>query len=155
MFFAIALTVHVLAAVIWVGGMFFAYVCLRPAAAGVLEPPPRLTLWSQVFSRFFPWVWGCVAVLLVSGFWMIFVYFGGMKQAGAYVHIMMTVGIVMMFIFMYVFFAPYQRLKRAVAAGDWPAGGKSLNQIRILVGTNTALGLLTVAVAAGGRYLGF
>ena len=45
---AIAIALHLLAAVIWVGGMFFAYMALRPAAASLLEPPLRLPLWSQV-----------------------------------------------------------------------------------------------------------
>ena len=52
----LALTLHILGAVVWVGGMFAAYVCLRPAA-GALEPPQRLTLWRGFFAKFFPWVW--------------------------------------------------------------------------------------------------
>ena len=52
----LAITLHLLAAVIWVGGMFFAYMALRPAT-GSLEPSIRLTLWSQTLKRFFPWVW--------------------------------------------------------------------------------------------------
>jgi uncharacterized membrane protein len=59
----------------------------------------------------------------------------------------------MMLIFFHVFFAPYGRLKRAVAAQDWQAGGKALAQIRMLVGINTLIGLLTIAVGAAGRYL--
>jgi len=46
---------HVLASVIWVGGMFFAHQCLRPAAIATLDPPQRLALWRAVFGRFFPW----------------------------------------------------------------------------------------------------
>ena len=36
-YITIPLALHLLAAVIWVGGMFAAYVCLRPAA-GALDP---------------------------------------------------------------------------------------------------------------------
>ena len=68
---SIALTFHILAIVIWVGGMFFAYMALRPAAASVLEPQQRLTLWSAVFARFFPWVWLAVISILASGYWML------------------------------------------------------------------------------------
>ena len=39
----LALIVHSLAAVVWVGGMFFALLALRPAT-GPLEPGPRLAL---------------------------------------------------------------------------------------------------------------
>ena len=148
-----AVLLHVMAVVIWVGGMFFAYVVLRPVAAGQLEPPARLTLWAGVFGRFFPWVWACVGVVLATGLWMIFAVFGGMGGVGLYVHAMFGLGILMMLIFMHVFFAPYARLKRAVAAQDWPTGAKALGQIRLLVGINTLIGLLTIAVGAAGRYL--
>ncbi len=149
---ALLVVLHVLAAVVWVGGMVFAYMFLRPVAGAQLEPPARLTLWVGVFGRFFPWVWASVIVLLGTGFYMIFGLLGGMGGVGLYVHVMLVLGIVMMAIFLHIFFAPYGRLKRAVAAQDWPVGGKALAQIRLLVGTNTLLGLLTVAIASGGRF---
>lgn len=149
----IAVLLHVLAVVLWVGGMFFAYVVLRPVAASQLEPPVRLTLWAGVFGRFFPWVWLSIAVILATGFWLIFGAYGGMGEVRGHVHTMLLLGIIMMLIFMHVFFAPYGRLKRAVAAQDWPAGGKALGQIRMLVGINTLIGLATIAVASGGRFL--
>ena len=148
-----AVLLHVIAVTIWVGGMFFAYTILRPVAAGQLEPPARLTLWVGVFGNFFPWVWTSVIAILATGFWMIFGFFGGMGAVGLHVHVMLGLGIVMMLIFFHVYFAPYRRLQRAVAAQDWPAGGKALAQIRRLVGTNTLIGLVTIAVASGGRYL--
>jgi uncharacterized membrane protein len=133
--------------------MFFAYVFLRPVAASQLEPPVRLKLWVGVFGGFFPWVWASVLVLLLTGFWMIFGFFGGMGAVGLYVHLMLVLGLLMMAIFFHVFFAPYGRLKRAVAAEDWPAGAKALSQIRMLVGINTLIGLSTVAIASAGRWL--
>ena len=42
----IALLLHLLGVVVWVGGMFFAYMALRPVAATVLGPPLRLGLWA-------------------------------------------------------------------------------------------------------------
>ena len=76
-----------------------------------------------------------------------------MAGSPLYVHAMLGLGILMMLIFLHVYFAPYARLRRAVAAQDWPAGGKALAQIRMLVGINTVIGLLTIAIASGGRYL--
>ena len=64
---SIAIALHTLSAALWVGGMFFAYQILRPVAAGQLEPPARLRLWSAVFSRFFPWVWLFVLLLPLTG----------------------------------------------------------------------------------------
>ncbi len=79
----IGLAFHIVAAVIWVGGMFFAYVVLRPGMSP-LEPAIRLPLWHRVFSRFFLWVWLSIAVLLASGFAMVFLGFGGFATVGAY-----------------------------------------------------------------------
>jgi uncharacterized membrane protein len=149
----IAVLLHVLSVVVWVGGMFFAYMALRPVAAGQLEPPQRLRLWVGVFARFFPWVWAAVALILATGLWMVFAVFGGIGPSGLYIDLMLGSGIVMALIFFHVFFAPFRRLKRAVAAEDWSAGGKALGQIRMLIGTNLVLGLITVAIASGGRFL--
>ncbi len=149
---SIAVTLHLLAAVIWVGGMFFAHQVLRPVAADQLEPPLRQPLWVGVFSRFFPWVWVAVAIIPITGYWMLFVVFGGMANVGLYVHIMHAIGLVMIAIFAYVYFVPYQGLKRAVAAQVWPEGKGHIDRIRDLVGINMTLGLLTIAIAAGGRY---
>ena len=148
---SLAITLHLLAAVIWVGGMFFAYMALRPVAASLLDPPIRLPLWSQVFHRFFPWVWTSVLVLVGTGFWMIFAVFGGMGRVGMHVHAMMALGIVMILIFLHIYFGPFRRLRQAVSENDWPAGATDLNRIRHLVAVNLVLGLLVVAIAGSGR----
>jgi len=148
----LTLVLHVLSVAIWVGGMFFAYVCLRPIAASQLEPPARLQLWAGVFGKFFPFVWVAVILLPLTGYMMISNLYDGMGDAPLYVHLMNGLGSLMIFIYLHVFFAPFQRLKRAVASQDWPAGGKALAQIRILVGVNTALGLITIIIASGGRF---
>jgi len=151
---SIAISLHALAAVIWVGGMFFAYMALRPVAASLLEPPLRLPLWSQTFARFFPWVWAAVLLLPLTGYWMILGPFNGFANAPVYVHIMHALGIAMIMIFLHVYFAPYRRLRRAVEARDYAAGGRQLGQIRRLIGVNLLLGIVTVVTAVAGRYLG-
>lgn len=148
---SIAITLHILAAIVWVGGMFFAYMVLRPAAIE-LDPPQRLALWSRTFARFFPWVWGAVILLPVTGYWMIVAVFGGFRQAALYIHVMQTIGIVMILLFLHVFFAPYRRLRRAVEAADFAVAAKQLAQIRLLVAINLVLGLITVIVASAGAY---
>jgi uncharacterized membrane protein len=149
----IGLALHILAAVIWVGGMFFAYAILRPGM-GSLEPAIRLPLWHRVFARFFLWVWLSIAVLLVSGFAMIFLGFGGLATVGTYVRAMMALGIVMMVIYTYLYFAPWQQFRRAVSTADWSGADKNIRQIRLLVGSNLVLGLATVVIGASGRYYG-
>ncbi len=148
----IALALHVLASTIWVGGMFFAYMALRPVAADLLEPPLRLRLWSRVFRRFFPWVWLSVLLLLASGFWMLFAVYRGMGGVGGHVHLMLLLGLVMSAIFAYIWFWPYTGLRAAVAAEDWPTGAARLATIRRLIATNLTLGLLVIAIAILGKY---
>ena len=142
---------HIAGVVVWVGGMFFAWMCLRPVAAVQLEPPARLRLWAAVFARFFPWVWAAVAGILFSGVWTLVVV--GMRQAPMHWHLMFLLGLIMMAIFVYAVAQPYAQLQAAVAAQNWPAGGKALGRIRQLVGVNLMLGVVTIAVTTLGRLL--
>tara|TARA_R110000824_G_scaffold14219_2_gene60713 strand:- start:5566 stop:6021 length:456 start_codon:yes stop_codon:yes gene_type:complete len=150
---SLAVALHVLSAVIWVGGMFFAYMAMRPAVVEVIDASQRYVLWCHTLSRFFRWVWAAVILLLVTGYWMIFSVFGGMARAGWHIHVMQGLGIVMILLYFHVYFAPFRRLKQAVANQDPQEGGRQVGQIRKLVGTNLVLGLIVVAIGAGGRYL--
>ena len=152
---AYLITIHQLAAIIWIGGMFFAHMALRPAAQAVLEPPARLSLFAATFQHFFRWVWLSVIALLATGFILLFSYFGGMKGAPVHVHLMLTLGLIMTLIYIFIFFGPYAKLKRSVTAENWPEGGQNLGLIRKLVMTNLSLGLIIVITTAAGRYLGF
>ena len=147
-----AIPLHVLSVVVWVGGMFFAHMILRPTAVDTLEPPLRLRLWAGVFGRFFPWVWISILLILASGFWMIFGVYGGMGGLALHVHLMFGMGLTMMLVFCYIYFVPYAALRKAVAAEDWPEGGQALAGIRRLVTFNLVLGILTVIVSTGGVY---
>ena len=148
-----SIALHLLAAVVWVGGMIFAHTCLRPSAVQVLEPPLRLELWVQVFRRFFVLVWISISLILITGYWMLFNYFGGFQGAGLHIHIMHGGGIAMVLVYLHVFFSPYRRLKQAVIVQDYPLAGAQLNQIRKLVGINILLGLAVIIVGSAGRYL--
>jgi uncharacterized membrane protein len=148
---AFGLALHVLASTIWVGGMFFAYLILRPAA-GPLAGPERLALWRGVFERFFPWVIASIAVLLVSGYGMLFYGLGGFRGAGIHVHLMQATGLAMMALFLHLYFAPWRRYGRALDAGDHAAAGLELGRIRTVVAINLALGLVTSVIGASGRW---
>jgi uncharacterized membrane protein len=148
---ALLIALHVLAVVVWVGGMFFAYMVLRPSA-GPLEAEARLALWHRVFRRFFPWVWSSIALLLASGYGMMFLYFGGFAGAGLYVQVMQGIGIVMMLLFLHLFFAPWRRFSDAVERGAFSVAAKELGQMRRIVAINLVLGLLTAIVGASGRF---
>jgi uncharacterized membrane protein len=148
---ATLLVVHVLASVVWVGGMFFAHQVLRPAATA-LEAAPRLELWSRVLGRFFLWVIAAIVLLLATGLAMVFSIFGGFAHLAGYVELMMGLGIVMMLLFLHLYFAPWRRFRAAVARRDWAEGGRQLGQIRTIVTINLVLGIVTIAAASGGGY---
>ena len=149
----VALIVHIVAAVVWVGGMFFALLVLRPAS-GPLEPGPRLELWGRVLGRFFGWVIAAIVLLLASGYAMVFAVFGGFGGIGLYVQIMQGIGILMMLLFGHLYFAPWRRFRAALGGRDYPEAASQLNQIRWIVTINLILGLITVAVGSSGRYWG-
>ena len=148
---AIAIALHAIAATVWIGGMFFALVVLRPTTA-TLEPPERLQLWAGIFKRFFPWVWMTITILLVTGFYLVLVAFGGFGSVPGYVHTMLLMGLIMIGLFIYLYYIPYRAFKTAVEAADWPAGGFAMSRIRLLVLINLCLGVALTAIVTSGRY---
>ena len=148
---ALAITLHGLLATIWVGGMFFAYIVLRPSLAS-LEPHGRLALFAAIFKRFFPWVWMAVIIMPLTGYWLIFSVFGGFGGSPVYVHIMHLLGLVMIVLFAYLYFVPYKALVSQVKQEDWPLAGVSLNKVRQVVLVNLILGLVLIAAVYAGRY---
>ncbi|CAA7613967.1 CopD family protein [Magnetospirillum sp. UT-4] len=148
--FVLALAIHTLASVVWVGGMFFAHMILRPS---VLEmaPADRLALWSRVFPRFFRWVWASIAALLVTGYGVLLLgYRGGIAGGALHIDIMQAVGLVMIGNFTYLYFGPYATFRRRLAEGDLPGAAESQGRVRMIVTVNLVLGLFTTAVGATG-----
>ena len=148
---AVPVALHILGAVVWVGGMFAIYVCLRPAL-GTLEPPQRLRLMRVTLQKFFIWVWTAILLLLVSGYWLLFGTFGGFAAAGLHIHLMQGLGWVMIALFLWLFHGPWLAFKRSVDSENWPRAGASLDRIRQIIAVNLPLGLLVVVIGASGRY---
>lgn len=147
-----ALALHALAAVLWVGGMAFAYCFVRPAAEKTLPGPQRQDLWRAVFGRFFNMVWVAIVLLLLTGYHVTFAGLGGFAGAGLHVHIMHGLGLLMMLIFAHVYFAPWRRFRQALDNNDRDTAAAKLGQIRLFVAINLILGVIVVAVGAGGRF---
>ena len=141
------LGLHVLGVTVWVGGMGFAYLCLRPAAMA-LAPAQRLTLWAAVLARFFPLVWASIGLLLLSGFAMLFEV--GFARAPVAWHVMLLTGLVMIGVFISIWFGPWRVLQRAVATEDWARAAPAMNTIRQRVGLNLAIGIVTTGIATIG-----
>jgi uncharacterized membrane protein len=137
------LALHVLCAVIWVCGMFFAYVVLRPSMS-VLEPIQRIALHTQVFRRFFLVVWHVMPLILITGFAVLFGFYGGMASVGWNVHLMLLLGLIMSAVFLLIVFGPYARFRRTT---DRATAAASIDRIRQLIGINLVIGIVTVVVA--------
>lgn len=142
----IARWLHLTGVVVWVGGMFFAHMVLRPAAQA-LPPPVRLPLLAAVVARFFAWVGAAVVLIVASGLALIALR-GGFGAAGPGVHAMTALGLVMALVYLYLVLVPLRTLRAGVAAADWPRAGAAMGRIRQLVAVNLVLGLVTIAVAA-------
>ncbi len=145
--------VHVLGAVLWVGGMGFAILALAPAL-GTLDPPQRLALLAGVFRRFFLVVWHAMPAVLLTGWALLFGWYDGFRGAGWHVHVMHLLGLAMGLVYLAVVFGPWRAMRSALAAGDTAAAASAAGRVRRLVMLNLALGLATVAVATWGRFGG-
>ncbi len=141
------LFLHVCGVVVWVGGMAFAWFCLRPAAMQ-LPPDRRLGLWAGVLRTFFPMVWISIALIVVSGFGMLIET--GFARAPLAWHVMLLTGVVMIGVFASIWFGPWRSMQQAVADEDWARAAVAMNTIRQRVGFNLGLGLLTTAIATLG-----
>jgi uncharacterized membrane protein len=150
--YALLKTLHVLATVLWVGGMMFSHFFLRPALAQ-LEPPQRLRLMHEVLRRFFAAVGVAALLTLATGLWMIgrvakqAVQSGGSFAMPLDWTLMAALGVLMVAIFGHIRFVLFKRFAVAVTALDWPAGGAALAKLRTWVGVNLALGVTVIVVA--------
>jgi uncharacterized membrane protein len=92
---------HVMGVVVWVGGMFFAHVALRPSVQS-LAPPERLPLLAATLSRFIAWVAVSIVAILASGVAMMTMIPAG----GPYVHAMVAGGLAMTAVYLYIVAVP-------------------------------------------------
>jgi uncharacterized membrane protein len=143
MIYTLSKLLHLSAAIVWLGGMTFMLMALRPVAGAQLQPPQRAPLLAMVMGRFFPLVWLSIAVLLLTGVGMLMSV--GMKAAPLGWHVMLGIGVLMFAIFGHLYFGPFRRAKLAIAASDWPEAGRRLGQVQKMVQLNFALGWLAVA----------
>jgi uncharacterized membrane protein len=142
--FAALKAIHLLCAVVWVGGMAFAYLVLRPSMVA-LDGPQRMLLHTQVFRRFFLVIWHAMPLILLSGFAMLFGFMPDAAHGSWPINAMMGIGLLMALIFVTIVFGPYRRFRRTT---DRTRMAATLDSIRKLILVNLVLGLITVVIAA-------
>lgn len=64
--------IHVMAAVVWIGGNLILAMVIVPYFRQNLPPVQRIQLLTQIGKRFEPIVWGCVGILFFTGIANIF-----------------------------------------------------------------------------------
>lgn len=145
----ILLTLHILAFTLWIGGLFFAHLILRPVLNQLLDPPLRLTILGQVLQRFFHWIWISILILWTTGLALIFGYHGGMAEVHWSVHTMLTLSLIMTLLFIYVVFIPFPHLK---SMADLPKASQALGTIRKIVVINLSLGIIIILITLLGKW---
>jgi uncharacterized membrane protein len=141
----VLLAVHLLSAVIWVGGMFYTLVVLRPALS-LLDAGPRLQVQMQTLKKLFFYIWHAMPLMILTGWAMVVLAWGGFASLPWSINAMQGLGILMALIFAYTFFDPWQRLRRAVRPGP-----ELITRIRNLLTLNIALGAVTIVAGALGH----
>lgn len=141
---------HLIAGIVWMGGMTFMLFALRPAALASLDAQPRAILMSQVWRRFYIWVLAAIVVLFATGTHLYTATFRAAKLATGQGsvplgwNVMLVLGITMMLIFGHIYFAGFKKYKRALAAGEWSVAAKAAGLIHTMTLINFTLGWLAI-----------
>ncbi|HUR88090.1 MAG TPA: hypothetical protein VMZ74_03295 [Ramlibacter sp.] len=136
----VMLFLHLAAAILWMGGMAFMLLALRPSLT-LVDPPQRVALMTSVLQRFFAVVAISIAVLLATGA-LLFADAAAVPRGW---QAMALIGVLMMLVFGYIFLTPWRRFKLAGAASNWPAAGAAAAQIALLAQVNLGLGWIAIA----------
>ncbi len=149
----LAIGVHTMAAIVWVGGMFFAHVILRPAM-GPMEPGERMALRGRLLPLFFKWVWISIIALFVTGYGVLYFGYDGLSGAGLHVRLMEGLGLVMMLLFGWMYFRPFKLFMQALKQADQKTALGEFDRIRRVVMVNLVLGMIVSVLGATGNFWG-
>ena len=146
-FWGVVLAVHLISMAAWVGGMIYALVVVRKALS-VLDPAPRMQVHLIALKRFFLVVWHAVVLSVLTGYAMVLGAYGGFGHLHWSINVMNLLGLAMTGVFLFLFFGPYRKLRRAIRPTP-----ELLGRVRTLVTVNLALGLAVIVVASIGAGL--
>jgi uncharacterized membrane protein len=136
--------IHLLCVVLWVGGMAFLLLTLRPSV-GVIDPSSRLVLQGAVFRRFFRTVWQVMPMAIASGLLLLILSYSHQKLPWE-VMVMQTGGVLMAAIFIGMVLVPNKRFQTKLAAGT--ATADDVAPIRRLIWLSLGIGaVILVSVA--------
>ncbi|MDR1854867.1 MAG: CopD family protein [Azoarcus sp.] len=142
-FHHLALFLHLVGVVLWVGGMAFIRVCLiSPALTGAQ--------WAEALERFFPLAWMSIALIVVSGGFMLSVT-GAANAPWAWLA-MSVLGTAMIIVFASIRFGPWVELRVALARGGLAQAQAraAIARIEKRLDVTLALAILTATMATLG-----
>ena len=141
---ALAQFIHILAVVLWIGGIVFMDGFLAPALRRAMtQAEPRARLLYVLFRNFFAAIWGAGAALVVTGYGMVWLR-GGFGALSPAQWVMVILGSAMVVLALYIFFVPFLRMRAAVLRADWGAACTQAAQIRLLSTVNIVLAVPTI-----------
>jgi uncharacterized membrane protein len=142
MFYGFLLFVHLAGIIVWIGGMFFASVCLHPSLAA-LAAKERAGLMAATLGRFFAYVIAAIVLIWISGAALL--NQAGLERLPTGWHLMIGLGLLMTLIFAYLYIRLFLPARRAIQAGEVTQVPRLMGRLRKLVITNLVLGTLAVA----------
>ena len=149
---SIAFTLHTLAVIVWLGGLFLLCVVFQPSTREV-DTKTAMSLWHGMLSRFFAWAWISLLLTLATGIGMVFLKFGGFSDIPILHQVNRAIGIPAIALYGYLYFGPWQRFRRAMSRHDLTAAQKDIARVRVVMAVILTLGLVASAVSAAGRYI--
>ena len=141
---------HLIAGIVWMGGMTFMLFALRPAVILTLEAQPRAMLMGAVWKRFYALVLVAIVGLFATGTHLYTATFRAARLASGEGgvplgwNIMLVLGITMILIFGHIYFAGFKKYKRAVSAAQWPLAAKAAGLMHTMTLVNFTLGWLAI-----------
>ena len=125
------LFLHLFFAIVWVGGMVYSLLFLRPSLREIAQEEQRGKFLKQVFSKFFLAVWLSIIVLFLTGMSLWHGYRKDFSDNSLF-HIKLFLFGLMVIIFTYIYFFLFRRNK--------------LSHIPNLIGFNLLLSILILLI---------
>jgi len=125
------LFLHLFFAIVWVGGMVYSLLFLRPSLREIAQEEQRGKFLKQVFSKFFLAVWLSIIVLFLTGMGLWHGYRKDFSDNSLF-HVKLFLFGLMVIIFTYIYFFLFRRNK--------------LSHIPNLIGVNLLLSILILLI---------
>ncbi len=159
MAYEIAVLIHLLAAITWIGGNLFLAMVVVPVVRGEVEPQRSGRLLSQIGRRFRPVAWGSIALLVGSGLYVALdhwnvspsEFFGGDSRFVQVLQVkvgLVLIAIVLSFVHDFVLGPRLARSLQAATGGPPPANSMKLRRATVWLARVNLLLLLAIVSLA-------